>query len=84
MCLCKNAKGGTHEGLSYLEKLEYESMENTILEAEAELERPAKDLADPRVAFDAEAVHDAFLAHEKGRNRVAEPYRRWAELEDKA
>jgi ATP-binding cassette subfamily F protein uup len=71
-------------GLSYLEKREYEAMEAAILEAESELERAAERLADPRVASDAEAAHDAFLAHERARDRVAELYRRWAELEDKA
>jgi len=71
-------------GLSYLEKREYEAMEETILEAEAELESAAEQLADPQVASNADAAHDAFLAHEKARDRVAELYRRWAELEDKA
>jgi len=71
-------------GLSYLEKREYEVMEETILEAEAELEAAAERLADPQVASDADAAHEVFLAHEKARDRVAELYRRWAELEDKA
>jgi ATP-binding cassette subfamily F protein uup len=71
-------------GLGYLEKREYEAMEETILEAEAELETAATHLADPRVASDADRAHDAFLVHEKAKNRVAELYRRWAELENKA
>jgi ATP-binding cassette subfamily F protein uup len=71
-------------GLTYLEKREYEAMEETILEAEAELETAAEHLADPQVASDADAAHRAFLAQEKARERVAELYRRWAELEDKA
>ena len=71
-------------GLTYLEKREYEAMEETILDAEAELETAAERLADPQVASDADAAHRAFLAHEKARERVAELYRRWAELEDKA
>ena len=71
-------------GLSYLEKREYEAMEETILEAEAALESAAERLADPEVASDAAAAHDAFLAHENARGKVAELYRRWAELEDKA
>jgi ATP-binding cassette subfamily F protein uup len=70
-------------GLSYLEKREYEAMEETILEAEAELEQAAEHLADPQVASDAEEAHRAFVDHEKARARVAELYRRWAELEDK-
>jgi len=71
-------------GLSYLEKREYEAMEETILTAEAELETAAEHLADPNVASDPDAAHGAFLTHEKARARVAELYRRWAELEDKA
>ena len=65
--------------LTYLEKREYEAMEETILEAEAELEAAAKRLADPEVASDAEAAHHAFLAEENARERVAELYHRWAE-----
>jgi ATP-binding cassette subfamily F protein uup len=71
-------------GLTYLEKREYEAMEETILAAEAELEAAAARLADPQVASDAESAHKAFLAHEKAKERVAELYRRWAELEEKA
>ena len=71
-------------GLTYLEKREYEAMEETILEAETELETAEDHLADPQVASDADAAHRAFLAHEKARERVAELYRRWAELEEKA
>jgi ATP-binding cassette subfamily F protein uup len=71
-------------GLSYLEKREYAAMEESILEAEAGLEAAEAHLADPQVASDAEAAHRAFLAHEKAKETVAELYRRWAELEDKA
>jgi len=70
-------------GLTYLEKREYEAMEETILEAETELETVAAHLADPQVASDADAAHRAFLDHEQAREKVAELYRRWAELEDK-
>ncbi len=70
-------------GLTYLEKREYEAMEETILEAETDLERLAERLADPQVASDAEAAHEAYVDHENARDRVAELYRRWAELEDK-
>ena len=71
-------------GLSYLEKREYEAMEETIIEAEAVLDTAAERLADPGVASDADAAHEAFVAHEEARERVAELYRRWAELEEKA
>jgi ATP-binding cassette subfamily F protein uup len=77
-------KKAKRAGLSYLEKREYEAMEQTILEAEAELEAAASHLADPKVASGAEAAHRAFLAHEGAREKVADLYRRWAELEEKA
>jgi len=70
--------------LTYLEKREFEAMEETIVEAEAELEEAAEHLNDPQVASDADAAHRAFLAHAKAQERVAGLYIRWAELEDKA
>ena len=70
-------------GLSYLEKQEYEAMEETILEAETALKAAAERLVDPAVASDADAAHQAFVTHEAVKERVAELYRRWAELEDK-
>jgi ATP-binding cassette subfamily F protein uup len=70
------------KGLSYLEKREYEAMEETILEAENELEAAAAKLEDPRVASDAEAAHEAFVVHEAAKDRVTRLYHRWAELED--
>ena len=80
----RRSKRPRHTGLKYLEKREYEAMEETILEAEAELETAVEHLEDPQVASDPDAAHRAFLAEEKARERVAELYRRWAELEDKA
>ncbi len=71
-------------GLSYLEKREYEAMEETILNSEAELEAAVERLADPQVASDPDEAHRAFLVHENAKEKVAELYRRWAELEDKA
>jgi len=79
----RRPKRPRRSGLSYLEKREYEAMEETILEAEAELEAAATHLADPQVASDADAAHQAFLAHEQAKERVAELYRYWAELEAK-
>jgi ATP-binding cassette subfamily F protein uup len=71
-------------GLTYLEKREYEAMEESILEAETELEAAADHLADPQVASNAEAAHRAYLETEKARAKVANLYLRWAELEEKA
>jgi ATP-binding cassette subfamily F protein uup len=71
------------KGLSYLEKREYEAMEETILAAETELEAAAERFADPAVASDPGAANEAFIAHEAAKTKVAELYRRWAELEEK-
>lgn len=71
------------KGPSYVEKREFEAMDETILTAEAELEAAAERLADPAVGSDPGAANEAFIAHEKAKNRVAELYRRWAELEEK-
>jgi ATP-binding cassette subfamily F protein uup len=80
----RNRERRKRAGLTYLEKREYEAMEETILEAESELEAAAAHLADPRVASDADAAHRAFLETEKAREKVAELYLRWTELEEKA
>ncbi len=71
-------------GLTYLEKREYEAMEQTILDAEAELDAATTHLDDPAIASDAGAAHKAFQDQESARGRVEELYRRWAELEEKA
>ena len=71
-------------GLSYLEKREFEAMEETILDAEEALEAAAAELADPAVATDAERAQRAFESHQSARERVDALYRRWAELEAKA
>ena len=74
----------SRSGLTYLEKREYETMEETILKAEAELEAANSLLEDPSIASDAAAAHQAFCEHEAARERVDALYRRWAELEQKA
>jgi ATP-binding cassette subfamily F protein uup len=72
------------EGLSYREKIEYAEMEATIVAAEAALESAAQRLADPAIASDHDAVHEAFESHRRARARVDTLYERWAELEAKA
>ncbi len=71
-------------GLSYRERSEYAAMEATILEAETELETAAARLADPAIASNPEAVHEAFETHRHAQERVDALYQRWAELEAKA
>jgi ATP-binding cassette subfamily F protein uup len=77
-------KKAKRSGLSYLEKREYEAMEETILQAEAELEKAAEHLADPQVASDADAAHRAFVVHEEAKKTVEGLYQRWAELEERS
>jgi ATP-binding cassette subfamily F protein uup len=71
------------QGLSYREQQEYDRIQDEILEAEAMLEAAAARLEDPAVASDAEAAHEAFLAHQEASGRVDALYERWAELEEK-
>ncbi len=59
-------------------------MEQTILDAETELEAATARLEDPAIASDAAAAHQAFQNHESARARVEALYARWAELEEKA
>jgi ATP-binding cassette subfamily F protein uup len=74
----------TRSGLSYLEKKEYEQIEETIISAEKELAAAAQLLDDPAVASNAERAHEAFLAHQKARERVDALYQRWSYLESRA
>jgi len=80
----RSAERKPRAGLSYRERTEYAAMEATILEVEARLAAAAERLADPAIASDPEAVHEAFEAHRELEKRVDALYRRWAELEAKA
>jgi len=71
-------------GLTYMEKKEWESMEERILEAEAEVERLQGILDDPEVAADHTRLHDTFEAHRDAQATVDALYARWEELEAKA
>jgi ATP-binding cassette subfamily F protein uup len=69
--------------LTYTEKRELAGIEESILEAEAELAAASERLQDPTVASDAERAHEAFLAHRQAQERVDALYQRWSELEEK-
>ena len=69
--------------LTYMEQRELEQMEGKILEAETELEKARKEMAEPgvmsnrdRMAAACQRVHDA-------EERVRGFYDRWAQLEEK-
>ncbi len=69
--------------LTYLEKREWEQMEQTILAAEAGLAACQEALEDPAVATDPVALQRRFEAREAARAEVERLYARWAELEGK-
>ncbi|MCA9524391.1 MAG: ABC-F family ATP-binding cassette domain-containing protein [Myxococcales bacterium] len=69
--------------LSYLEKREFEAMEETILAAEDELESARSAVADPAVASDADELSRRYAALQKAEGAVERLYARWAELEAK-
>ena len=69
--------------LSYLDRLEWDRMEQLILEAEAELERKQQAAEDPAIASNAAELIAAHEALDQARQRVDELYARWAELEAK-
>ncbi|MDD5220701.1 MAG: ABC-F family ATP-binding cassette domain-containing protein [Candidatus Bipolaricaulis sp.] len=70
-------------GLTYLEKKEWESIEERILAAEAEVERRRADLGDPALAFDHEKLHAAYEAHQAATRELESLFARWQELEEK-
>ncbi len=69
--------------LSYLDRLEWDRMEELILEAERELERRQEAAEDPAIASNAAELIAAHEALEQARQRVDQLYARWAELEAK-
>ena len=72
------------QGLSYLEKREYEGIEEKIAAAERDLEASAARLEDPAVVSDAHKAHEAFEAHNEAQLRLDQLFDRWAELEEKS
>ena len=69
--------------LSYLEKREWEQMEQRILEAEAAAAACQQAVEDPAVASNSVALRERWAALEAARAEVDRLYHRWAELEEK-
>jgi ATP-binding cassette subfamily F protein uup len=69
--------------LSYLDRVEWDRMEETILAAEEELELKQRAAANPAIAADAGELITAHEALEQARQRIDQLYARWAELEAK-
>jgi len=67
--------------LTYKLEREYMGMEESILEAESEVERLEVETADPALAVDHERAASAYSKLSAGQVRVTELYARWAELE---
>ena len=71
----------TTRRLTYKEQREYEGMEETILEAEAEVERLEAEVGDPALASDHVRAAETYSALSAAQARVKELYARWAEFE---
>ena len=69
--------------LSYKEKLEWEQMEEKILEAEDALAAARQAMEDPAVATDFTQLQARSAELERARQEVERLYARWAELEEK-
>ncbi|MDA8017164.1 MAG: ABC-F family ATP-binding cassette domain-containing protein [Thermoanaerobaculia bacterium] len=70
--------------LSYKDKLEFESMEERVLEAEERAAAAQAATEDPAVATDAAALHERFQELATAQQEVERLYARWAELEEMA
>ncbi len=70
-------------GTTYLEKRDWERMEQTILEAEEAFAACQEAVEDPAVASDPNALRERWVALEAARDVVDRLYGRWAELEQK-
>ena len=69
--------------LSYMEQREYDHMEGHILEAEQNLESCTKEVENPDLATDPEAMQKAYEKLQSAQEKVDTLYARWTELEEK-
>jgi ATP-binding cassette subfamily F protein uup len=67
--------------LTYLEKREWDQMEQAILEAEQALAASRRAVDDPEVASDPVALGERWAALQAAQAAVDRLYERWAELE---
>jgi ATP-binding cassette subfamily F protein uup len=70
--------------LTYKEAREFEFMEKTIHEAEANLQEKLAALRNPEVSSDATKLHAASVELERAQKKVDSLYARWTELDEKA
>ena len=69
--------------LTYLEQREWDRIEESILEAEAYVEKCQAAVNEPAVASDPVALKERWQALEAARAEVDRVYHRWSELEEK-
>jgi len=69
--------------LSYLERREFESIEQRIAEAERELQAKHDALQDPAILSDGARLHATSLEAEAAQRAIDDLYARWVELEGK-
>ncbi len=77
----KQKPKSTVKKLSFTEKHEYKNMEQSILEAEAEVERLEAMIATPELATDHQQATETYQSLSNAQDKVKELYSRWAELE---
>lgn len=73
----------TPPALTNAERRELGKMEETIMAAEAEVERLQARLAEPKVATDTVRLQEGWQAVQAAQQKVAALYTRWEELETK-
>jgi len=78
-----NLQSGSKKKLSFKETREFELMEKSIHEAEANLQQRLAALHDPEVSSDPTKLHAASVELEQAQKSVDNLYARWAELEGK-
>ncbi len=79
------SKSATHSGkkLSYMEKREWEGMEEKVLAAEEEVSRAKARAEDRAIASDGAALQERYQTLAAAESEVERLYARWAELEAK-
>jgi ATP-binding cassette subfamily F protein uup len=70
-------------GLTYMEKKEWEQMEELILAAEEEVDRLRAELESPDVVSDHEKLQQVYEARNEAQRKLDELFNRWEELEQK-
>jgi len=77
------SQAASRKKLTYKEAREFELMEKTIHEAEANLQTKLAALHEPEIASDPSKLHAASVELERAQKAVDTLYARWAELEGK-